>query len=360
MPILDVFADIFGFIGPIVGLIGTVVKYTVQWGKYLLLAVGAFKILKFLGDSTYRNIILTNAAKKIGLITDQQANFQAVRRNMLTNGNIMSENTMNAIKKRSLGTTILTNIQEKLGLATKQGGLLFTIKESAIKAKDFVIDKASLALKYTRNALEAGYNAIKTATLSIMNSQFLLTVKESAIKAKDFILEKASLAFKYTRNALEITYNAIKRVGSLIAKSELLKNIGSAAMKAIQSLSSIPVVGWALGLAAAGATVALGYKFMKGDDVMSEGGYGNRTLLTPKGSIALNNEDTVIAGTNLGGRGNTNSTPAQQQDNSSLLEELRAMRQEQSRSNNKSVIVENSMNGTRFGTAVAMNTYKIQ
>jgi hypothetical protein len=41
----------------------------------------------------------------------------------------------------------------------------------------------------------------------------------------------------------------------------------------------------------------------KGDDVMSEGGYGKRTLLTPKGSIKLNNQDTVIAGTNLGGGG---------------------------------------------------------
>ena len=96
---------------------------------------------------------------------------------------------------------------------------------------------------------------------------------------------------------------------------------------------------------------------MKGDDVMSEAGYGNRTLLTPKGSIALNNNDTVIAGTNLGGRGRS-STP--QQDNSALLNEMKAMRQEQARANSKPTIVENSMNGTKFGTSVAMNTYKIQ
>ena len=32
-------------------------------------------------------------------------------------------------------------------------------------------------------------------------------------------------------------------------------------------------------------------------------GYGKRTLLAPEGSIALNNNDTVIAGTNLGGGG---------------------------------------------------------
>ena len=33
------------------------------------------------------------------------------------------------------------------------------------------------------------------------------------------------------------------------------------------------------------------------DDMIS--GYGERTLITPKGSYALNNQDTVIAGTNL-------------------------------------------------------------
>ena len=71
-------------------------------------------------------------------------------------------------------------------------------------------------------------------------------------------------------------------------------------------------------------------------------------------STLLNPINTVI--TNLSGK--SNSTP--QQDNSALLEEMRAMRQEQARSNSKPTIVENSVNGTRFGTAVAMNTYKVQ
>ena len=41
---------------------------------------------------------------------------------------------------------------------------------------------------------------------------------------------------------------------------------------------------------------------LKGDDVMSPGdgsGYGKRTLMGPEGAIALNNKDTVIAGTSL-------------------------------------------------------------
>ena len=38
---------------------------------------------------------------------------------------------------------------------------------------------------------------------------------------------------------------------------------------------------------------------MKGDDVISEPGYGSRMLMTESGTIALNNRDTIIAGTQL-------------------------------------------------------------
>ena len=59
---------------------------------------------------------------------------------------------------------------------------------------------------------------------------------------------------------------------------------------------------------AALAGVALLKRAMKADDMYSPGGdqagYGKRTLLAPEGAIALNNKDTVIAGTNLFGRAN--------------------------------------------------------
>jgi len=57
-----------------------------------------------------------------------------------------------------------------------------------------------------------------------------------------------------------------------------------------------------LGAAAIIGTMAASYVALQGvfaDDMVSQG-YGKRTLLTPKGSIQLNNDDTVIAGTNLG------------------------------------------------------------
>ena len=55
--------------------------------------------------------------------------------------------------------------------------------------------------------------------------------------------------------------------------------------------------GWALG-GLAGLFSAL-----TGDDVVSSAGYGDRQLVTPTGTIALNNNDTVMAGTNLLSKG---------------------------------------------------------
>ena len=92
----------------------------------------------------------------------------------------------------------------------------------------------------------------------------------------------------------------IQNAIAIFQNKNLLKGIADMAINAFNSASKIPFIGPALGAAAAATAYALGKSYMsKGDDVMSEGGYGNRTLMGPKGSIALNNNDTVIAGTNL-------------------------------------------------------------
>ena len=53
------------------------------------------------------------------------------------------------------------------------------------------------------------------------------------------------------------------------------------------------------------------------DDMIAPSGYGDRILSTPEGSIALNNGDTLVAGTNLGGGGNQEAKRTNQ-----LLERL--------------------------------------
>ena len=127
---------------------------------------------------------------------------------------------------------------------------------------------------------------------------------QNTTRAKAYqLVEKGTLIIETIRNSVAAKGNTIRNLGKAIAKSNLGISIGEAVMGVIKSLSGIPIVGWALGLAAAGTVAALGYSFLKGDDVMSPGdgsqGYGKRTLFGPEGAIQLNNKDTVIAGTNL-------------------------------------------------------------
>ena len=114
---------------------------------------------------------------------------------------------------------------------------------------------------------------------------------------KGLIIEKGKAALQ----ALQLGYQAA--MGSYAAKRALaektgfMRSIGEAMMKVVSSLASIPVIGWALGLAAAGTVAALGYKYMNDGIISSKSGgsgYGDRVLYGPEGAIAFNNKDPTI------------------------------------------------------------------
>jgi len=145
---------------------------------------------------------------------------------------------------------------------------------------------------------------------------------------------------------------------NLLGKKGLLPLIGKAAMTAFKSLATIPIVGPALGIAAAASAAALGYKFMQGDDIVSQG-YGKRTLMAPEGAIALNDKDTVIAGTNLGGKNQSANTSSSPSINlSPLVERMAAVENLLGQILSKEGTV--YLDGNKVGTAMAMGTYKTQ
>jgi len=151
----------------------------------------------------------------------------------------------------------------------------------------------------------------------------------------------------------------------------------------------------ALGLAAAGAAI-MGVTSLvsSATSTMDDGvipgdgkripippGYGKRVLSTPEGKIAFNDKDTLVAGTNLEQNITTNNnTPTQNSvinrpttnsmvsnnqpqiaapANNSMMEgELKAIKRVLENIATKEGTV--SMNGTKFGTVTAMNTYQIQ
>jgi hypothetical protein len=118
--------------------------------------------------------------------------------------------------------------------------------------------------------------------------------------------------------AAALTAAGIAVVGSLvpgliragIAAAAQLPALITGAIAAVTSASAVTLGVGAIAIAAGIAAVvaamsSAGSKTKTMDDGVIPAGYGDRIISTPKGSIALNNQDTLVAGTNLGqGGGN--------------------------------------------------------
>ena len=158
-------------------------------------------------------------------------------------------------------------------------------------------------------------------------------------------------------NSAGAVYTALALIGTI----SLARTIGSLVTMAISlgtsaAFASATSAALTLGLSAAaivGAIALVGYaassaadkskQIATEDDMIMPSGYGDRILSTPKGSIALNNQDTIVAGTNLGGGGNSESRRTNQ-----LLEMILS----------KQGVVK--MDSVNVGTAFSMNTYQVQ
>jgi hypothetical protein len=322
MPIVDAFAGIFKVIGPIVGGLGQMLKFLIPIAKYVGLIVIGYKALQFAGDMIYRRTILTNAAKKLGLITDKQAIAQAKITSMLGKDFIADETKKKLIKEKGLLITIKDNIQKKLGLSFDKQALLGQIKGAAIRAKDFLVEKATNAIIYARNIM------------------------------------------KSVGNALGITGNAIAAAGNRKALAGLMRQAGQFVLGMFNAGTKAPfpanlILPFVLGGVAGALAAGLVAKFSKGDDVVSPG-YGKRTLLSPEGAIALNDKDTVIAGTDLGGKkkGQPQQSSSPSINMQPVVERLMAVENVLMQILNKSSDV--YMDSTKVGTALNIGSVQVQ
>ena len=97
----------------------------------------------------------------------------------------------------------------------------------------------------------------------------------------------------------------------------------------------------------------------------------NVLLSSPEGTVAFNDKDTIVAGTNLDQNtvinkpttnsmvSNNTTTQTVAPANNAMMEgELKAIKRVLENIATKEGTV--SMNGTKFGTVTAMNTYQIQ
>ena len=151
-------------------------------------------------------------------------------------------------------------------------------------------EAASLDFK-NMSFLAATLGTALNITLAIYGVYKLIRGVVAAInvmkKARNF-LEKKGLILQTASNRKGV-FGLLRQAGQFV--------LGMFSAGAKAPFPANLILPFILGAVAGGISAALIAKFSKGDDVMS--GYGKRTLLLPEGAIALNNRDTVIAGTNL-------------------------------------------------------------
>jgi len=207
--------------------------------------------------------------------------------------------------------------------------------------------KISLQQDYNNLSAEAFKDTYGDITYQQLQSQSASEKFASVLEKIQGIVGDIGIIFAPFLDMIATAIGKLAKMkGLLIALSGILVGLATRSLVvAIANLFSSPgLAGLASGIAGTAAlyTAVQQAKSLSTADDMISSGYGDRILSTPKGSIALNNQDTVVAGTNLGG-GNNESKRTNQ-----LLERILT----------KQGTV--SIDSTKAGTAFAMGTYQVQ
>jgi hypothetical protein len=293
---------------------------------------------------------------KAELITGKQLNFEKARAAALTGdqatlmqevanqaGSLEEFSSMNVIAQKSLAEAFGMSRDEMADMLMKQEAITKYGSEASKLNKEQLEDfeKSGMSLDAFLEKQEQQRSAQeKFADLLTKVQKTIADIAAGPLGS--LIAGFASLldnAFAlYSIIGLIGTVSLIKMISGLTTALALKKlstresikgataDAAGAAAKAGGSAASVPAVGWLIagGVAAALFGALIGYLAgaKKGDDILSEGGYGKRTLLSPEGAIKLNDKDTVIAGTNLGGgKGGGGSS-----DNTGLMAAINELR----------------------------------
>jgi tetratricopeptide (TPR) repeat protein len=161
--------------------------------------------------------------------------------------------------------------------------ILSSIVTTVLPAVNFILQPIVWAFKTIGNTVSGLFNWLSESkgvliTLGSLATGLYVAMNGAAIAAgiistkkklslmwdeRSLIIEKGKSVIDAVRLGYQTAMGSLAAREALMQKKGLALSIGKASMNAIASLSSIPVVGWALGLAAAGTVAALGYSYMK-------------------------------------------------------------------------------------------------
>jgi len=320
------------------GMTGQVVEDTIMLAKNLADASGVNfnNVMKdvassgkefqnYFGKSTKDMLKAAVAARKMGFeladmvsmsqnLLDVEGRIEKqMKFNMLTGKNInldkatslmlagKEEEAMAEIQAQ-VGDTAELGVLERQALDELLGGKLMEMEQAAQKAEMTEIESA----KTDKALLDMDTGNQKAIENLDINAQIATEMDRQANRATNIKDMLAAQTAEYA-NQSGITKGLIAAQQALAVIQTVLAVAG-----VIQSFSAIPVVGAVLGIAAAAGVAALIATQASAVSNMADGvippgalsdGNSGMVVSGPKGSIQLDKEDTIIAGTNLGGDG---------------------------------------------------------
>ena len=341
-------------------------------------ADAAAEIAKQLGTSAdfgKMNVVQQEAlAKAAGMTRDQLAQSliesEALTKLSGVDGENAKEKFDNLVKQTSMEEAKRRLGDEQLAIQFEQQSVQDRFAQSMQKLQEIFVALAEPVLAIVSPFMNLVENILPlinvillpvTATLSTIG-ELLGEIIGFLTEAQDTALVLAGtfgaiLAYQYRSNIATAAGIALDKTKALFAKREAGMTLGQAVLGAIKSVVSTPIVGPLLAAAAAAGVYALGKKYLV-DDAVIPGGYGKRVLSAPEGTIAFNDNDTIVAGTNLEGKKKGSRSGGSSIDISPLVERMAAVESILLQIANKEGSV--YLDGTKVGTAMAMSTYKTQ
>jgi len=218
-------------------------------------------------------------------------------------------------KKAALGYDIAMNSASRINASLGQSIAATNLVQNQLQKQSLLTKIAGNIQLFNQLAAEHGLMTALKIQFGLQKANNIVKQEGLLITMKDWLYEKGKVLWLNLQKTGTVILNALKTAGAFITKKDAIFSIAAAAMSAVKAAMSgigalLGPLAIPIGLAAAAGVATIGYQLLKGDDVMSEGGYGKRTLLAPEGAIRLNDNDTVIAGTNLNDPSQKSSTPS--------------------------------------------------
>lgn len=247
--------------------------------------------------------------------------MEGVSREIAKNfGSVAEFSKMNRIQQEAAAKAVGMSREELASTLTDQAALKGLSEKQAEQAKAALADARArgmteeeikkkgidglMAQQSVQERLNASVEKLKEIFVSLAEPLMpVLDVLADVLKVVGLLVEGFG-GIMSIGGKISSMFGEFGKVAGTTLKLLILGAGSLAAMWAYASAAAIPIVGVVAGPLAAAAVLAfsagLASKIKIANDMVNAPpGYGKRTLMGPEGAIALNDKDTVIAGTNL-------------------------------------------------------------